>query len=73
MSLHRALVLALIGLVLLGGFLIILSIWGIAIDSDMLWKLLATIFILIVVIGFLLVVKMDFGEHKRLKDNDFID
>lgn len=73
MSLHRALVLALIGLVILGGFLIILSIWGIAIDGDMLWKMLATIFILIVVIGFLLVVRMDFGEHKRLKDNDFID
>lgn len=73
MSLHRALVLSLIGLVLLGGLLIILSIWDIAITGDMLFKTLATIGILILVIGFLLVVKYDFGEHKRLKDNDFID
>lgn len=73
MSLHRALVISLIGLVLLGAFLIVLSIWGIVIDSSLLFKLLATIGILILVIGFLLVVKMDLGEHKRLKDNDFID
>jgi hypothetical protein len=73
MSLHRALVLALVGLVLLGGLLIILNIWGVAIDGDFLFKSLATIGILILVFGFLLVVKADFGEHKRLKDNDFID
>ncbi len=73
MSLHRALVISLIGLVCLGGILIILSIWGVMIDSDMLLKILATIFVLMIIIGFLLVVKMDFGEHKRLKDNDFID
>lgn len=73
MSLHRALVISLIGLVLLGAFLVVLSIWGIVIDSSLLFKLLSTIGILILVIGFLLVVKMDFGEHKRLKDNDFID
>ena len=73
MSLHRALVMLLIMLVCLGGVLIILNIWGIVIDGDLLWKILATLFILIVMIGFLLVVKADFGEHKRLKDNDFID
>jgi hypothetical protein len=73
MTLHRALVLSLIALVLFGGTIIILSIWGVMIDGDALFKLLATIGILILVIGFLLVVKTDFGEHKRLKDNDFID
>lgn len=73
MSLHRALVITLIGLVLLGAMLIVLSIWGVFIDSNFLFKLLATIGVGILVIGFLLVVKMDFGEHKRLKDNDFID
>jgi len=73
MSLHRALVITLISLVVLGGILVILQIWGLIIDGDTLFKLLATIGILILVIGFLLVVRMDFGEHKRLKDNDFID
>ena len=73
MNMHRALVLSLIGLVLLGGLLIILSIWNVGIEPDFIFKLLATVGILILIIGFLLVVKMDFGEHKRLKDNDFID
>ncbi len=73
MTLHRALVIALIGLVILGAFLVVLRIWGIVIDGSLLFKLLSTIGILILVIGFLLVVKIDLGEHKRLKDNDFID
>ena len=73
MNLHRALVLALIGLVVLSGILIILSIWGIGIGPDVIFKILATLGVLILILGFLLVVKMDFGEHKRLKDNDFID
>ena len=72
MSLHRAMVMSLIGLVLLAGVLIILNLWGVAL-GDRFLKLLATIGILILIVGFLLVVKMDFGEHKRLKDNDFID
>ncbi len=73
MSLHRALVLALIALVLLGGILIILQIWGLLFDGTILFKLLGTIGILILIAGFLLVVKQDFGEHKRLKDQNFID
>ncbi len=73
MTLHRALVIALIGLVILGAFLVVLRIWGIVIDGSLLFKLLSTIGVLILVIGFLLVVKIDLGEHKRLKDNDFID
>lgn len=73
MSLHRTLVLALIGLVLLAGLLIILSIWGVLLDATLLFKLLGTIGILILIVGFLLVVKQDFGDHKRLKDQNFID
>ncbi len=70
---HRTLVIALIGLVMLGGTISILSIWGVAIPSDTIFKILATVGILILIVGFLLVVRMDFGEHKRLKDNNFID
>jgi hypothetical protein len=73
MSLQRALTLSLIGLVILGGALVILNIWGVFIRGDILFKLLATIGILILVIGFVLVARLDFAEHKRLKDNDFID
>lgn len=73
MSLQRALVLSIIGLVTLGGALIILNIWGVSFGADVLFKLLATIGVLILVIGFVLVARLDFAEHKRLKDNDFID
>lgn len=73
MSLHRALVMGLIGLVTLGAVLVILQIWGVIFDAEFLFKLLATIGVLILLAGFLLVVKMDFGEHKRLKDENFID
>ena len=73
MTLHRALVMGLIGLVSLACVLIILSIWGVVFDGELLFKLLATIGVLVVLAGFLLVVRADFGEHKRLKDENFID
>ncbi len=73
MTLHRALVIGLIGLVGLGCVLLILSIWGVVFDGEFLFKLLATIGVLVVLVGFLLVVKSDFGEHKRLKDQNYID
>ncbi len=72
MSLHRALILIIIGLAIMGASLIILQIWGVDL-GELLYKLLATIGVLILLAGFLLVVKSDFGEHKRLKDQNFID
>lgn len=73
MTLHRALVYALIGLVTLGGLVVILQIWGVLFDPSLFFKLLGTIGVLVLVAGFLLVVQLDFGEHKRLKDENYID
>jgi hypothetical protein len=72
MSLHRVLVLFLVGLAIAAAALVILNIWGVDL-GEILWKVLSTLGILALLIGFLLVVRSDFGEHKRLKDNDFID
>jgi hypothetical protein len=72
MNMHRALVLCLIGFAIGAAALVILNIWGVDL-GDLLWKLLATMGVLALLAGFLLVVRSDFGEHKRLKDNDFID
>jgi high-affinity Fe2+/Pb2+ permease len=69
---QRSLLLVLIGLVIGGAALIILSIWGVDLGAA-LFKILATIGVLILLVGFLMVVKMDFGEHKRLKDENFLD
>ena len=73
MTLHRALVYTLVGLVLVGALFVILSIWGVNFDPGLLFKLLSTVGVLIVIVGFLLVVRSDLGEHKNLKDQNFID
>ena len=70
---NRYLLTSLIGLVLMAATVIILQIWGVAFGPDVFMKLLGTIVVLIILIGFLLVVKMDFGEHKRLKDENYLD
>ncbi|HQX28001.1 MAG TPA: hypothetical protein PKX38_08725 [Alphaproteobacteria bacterium] len=69
---QRSLLLVLIGLVIGGAALVILTIWGVDLGAA-LFKILATIGVLILLVGFLMVVKMDFGEHKRLKDQDYLD
>lgn len=72
MNMHRLLVLSLIGLAIAASVFAILGIWGVDL-GEFFWKALATLGVLGLLIGFLLVVRSDFGEHKRLKDNDFID
>lgn len=72
MNIHKVLIYALIGLAASASVLVILSIWGVDL-SDVLYKLLATIGVLILLVGFLLVVKSDFAEHKRLKDENYLD
>jgi amino acid transporter len=69
---QRGLLNALIGLVILAATLIILNIWGVNL-GEMFLKILGTLVVLIILIGFLMVVKMDFGEHKRLKDQNYLD
>jgi len=69
---QRGFLLTLIGLVILAAALIILNIWGVDL-GDVFYKILGTLVVLIVLVGFLMVVKMDFGEHKRLKDQNYLD
>ncbi len=72
MNLHRALIYALVLLAVASGAVVILHIWGVDLGA-LFYKLLATFGVLALVAGFLLVVKSDFSEHKRLKDQNFID
>lgn len=62
----------LIALVVAGAAIVVLQIWGVSF-GEIFFKLLATIGVLILLVGFLMVVKLDFGEHKRLKDQNYID
>ncbi len=72
MNMHRLLIKTLVGLAITAAGLVILAIWGVNL-SEIIYKLLATIGVLVLLIGFVLVVKLDFGEHKKLKDQNYID
>lgn len=72
MNIQRALTYLLIALAVTGAFILILHIWGVDM-GQLFYRLLATIGVLAVLAGFLLAVKADFSEHKRLKDENFID
>lgn len=72
MNIHRLLIYTLIGLAMSAAGLVILGIWGVNL-GEVIYKMLATIGVLVLLIGFLLVVRSDFGEHRRLKDQNYID
>lgn len=72
-KLHKPFLYILIGLVCGVAGLIIMKIWGITLPDDMFFKVLATLGVLILLFGFLMVVNSDFSEHKKLKDDNYID
>ena len=64
---------AIIGLVIAGVILTLMQVWGFAIAWDFYIKSIITIGILVLLFAFLLVVKSDLGEHKKLKDDNYLD
>lgn len=72
MNLQRFLAFSLIALAVAAAALVIAHIWGVDLGA-LFFKLLGTIGVLALLAGFLLVAKADFSEHKRLKDENFID
>lgn len=70
---HQKLLTALIGLVVLGTLLTIGQVWGPLLDWDLYVKIVITTGILVLLLGFLLVVKSDLGEHRNLKDKNYLD
>lgn len=72
-KLHKPFFFGLVGLVCASAGLVIMKIWGIALPDDLFFKILATIGVLILLFGFLLVANSDFGIHKKLKDENYLD
>ncbi|MGB1077796.1 MAG: hypothetical protein ACPG05_05760 [Bdellovibrionales bacterium] len=61
-------------LVILGGAIVVLQIWGVDVLSwEMFLKVMGTLGVVIVVLGFLIVVRSDFSDHKKLKDDNYLD
>ncbi len=70
---HKTLMRLIVGCVLLGAVLTILQIWTSFIMWDDFVKIASTLGIIIVVAGFVLVAKSDFSEHKKMKDENYLD
>lgn len=72
-KLHKPFFFTVVALVCGAAVLVILHIWGIALPEDLFFKIFATMGVLILLFGFLLVVNSDFGQHKKLKDENYLD
>ncbi|MCB1651580.1 MAG: hypothetical protein KDI46_05945 [Alphaproteobacteria bacterium] len=70
---HRVLLLTLVGLVGFAALVSIAQIWVQFLGWDVYAKLMVTVGILALLVGFLAIVKIDFGEHKRLRDENYLD
>ncbi|MBL4804246.1 MAG: hypothetical protein JKY71_05220 [Alphaproteobacteria bacterium] len=71
---HKSILAALVLVVLASAGLTITQLWAPEIIGwDNFVKLIITFGILALVLGFLAVVKADFGEHKKLKDDNYLD
>lgn len=70
---HRNMLIAIIALVIGAAVLTILQIWTSFLAWDVFVKILITVGILVTLLGFLLVIKYDLGEHKKLKDENYLD
>lgn len=70
---HKASLYTIIGCVVAAALLTVIQMWTFALPWDVFLKILGTLGILIVLLGFLLVVGIDFGDHKRLKDENYLD
>ena len=71
--LHKPFFIALVATVVAGAGLIIAKIWDIPLPDDMFGKIIATLVVLAILFGFLLVVNSDFGQHKKMKDENYLD
>lgn len=70
---NRYLLILLVILVALGALLTLGQVWGIGLSWDIYIKAVITVGILVLLIAFLLVVKSDLGDHKKMKDENYLD
>ena len=70
---HKTLVQIIIGCVLLGAALTVAQIWTGFITWDGFMKIAATLGIVILALGFVLVAKADFSDHKKMRDENYLD
>jgi len=72
-SRRKWLLLGLVGVSALAAVMVTLQIWVQLFEWSIFLKLMGTMGVVIVLIGFLLAVAEDFGTNKRLKDQNYVD
>ena len=70
---HKSMLLGLAIVVLAGAGLTIAQLWFPVVSWDNYIKILLTLGIIALVLGFLIIIKADFGEHKKMKDENYLD
>lgn len=70
---HKTLMIALVVLVCGIGVLTIAQVWGFGPGWDTYTKAVVTMGILVLMAAFGMVIKADFGQHKKLKDENYLD
>lgn len=70
---HKALLYTVVGCVIAAAILTVIQMWTSALDWGDYIKILGTLGIVLLVAGFLLVVKSDFGDNKSLRDKNYLD
>ncbi len=64
---------AIIIMVCIGALISIIQIWTTFLTWDIFFKVLITLGILILLAGFILVIKLDLGSHKKMRDENYLD
>lgn len=73
MTTNRILLITILIMVSLGAILTILQLWGIGIGWSTYVKLIATLGILTLLTAFIMILKADLGDHKKMKDENYLD
>lgn len=70
---HKIMLITIIALVVIGAFITVAQIWVPLMDWSTYAKLIVTLLIVTVVLGLVMVLKADLGEHKKMKDENYLD
>lgn len=70
---HRTLLTAIIIMICTGAVLCLIQLWATIIPWDIFIKTMITLGILTVLAGLVLVIKSDMGNHKQMKDENYLD
>lgn len=70
---YKKVLAAIIGLIIAGALLTIGQIWGPLFSGDIYYKMIVTLGIIVIILGLILAISSDLGQHKKLKDDNYLD